>query len=143
MLAAGAMAVLGNWRPALIAFSGGLIAILAAALQRLALLPRGITLGDARRLGKGPYVTVQCPVDTQFVESLAAVVDELREATQGGKWEVNLPAFDTYCTAASQAVASGEHKKALAEYVHAISFMMNELREQRRRDARRRSSFDF
>jgi serine/threonine protein phosphatase PrpC len=143
MLAAGSMAVLGNWRPALIAGSGGLIAILAAALQRLALLPRGITLGDARRLGKGPYVTVQCPVDNQFVERLAVVVEELREATQDGKWAVNLPAFDTYCTAATQAVASGEHKKALAEYVHAISFMMNELREQRRRDVRRRSSFDF
>jgi hypothetical protein len=56
---------------------------------------------------------------------------------------VNLRAFDTHCTAATQAVASGEHKKALAEYVHAISFMMNELREHRRRDARRRSSFDF
>jgi hypothetical protein len=123
--------------------AGGLIAILAAALQRLALLPRGITLGEARRLGKGPYVTVKCPVDTHTVERLAEVVDELREATQDGQWQVNLAAFDAYCATAKRAVAEGQHKQGLAEYMHAVSFMMNELREQRRRDARRRSSFDF
>ena len=143
LLVAGAMAVIGNWRPALVAFAGALIAVLAAALQRLAVLPRGITLGEARRLGKGPYVSVACPVDVEFVERLEEVVKELREATQGGQWEVDLAAFDAYCMAATQAVAAGEFKNALAEYVHAISFMMSELREQRRREARRRSSLDF
>jgi protein phosphatase len=143
MLAAGSMAVLGNWRPALVALAGGLIATLAAALQRLALLPRGITLGDARRLGKGPYVSVKCPVDAQFVEGLSDVIDELREAAQDGPWQVNLAAFDAYCESARKALANGQPKQALAEYLHAVSFMMNEWREQRRRDARRRSSLDF
>ena len=143
LLVAGSMAVIGNWRPALVALVGGLIAVLAAALQRLALLPRGITLGEARRLGKGPYVTVECPVDVEFVERLEEVVEELRDATRGGQWEVDLAAFDAYCAAAKRAVATGEFKDALAAYMHAISFMMSELREQRRREARRRSSFDF
>ncbi len=132
-LAALAMAILGQLVPALIALGVGLVAALAAIVQRWILMPRAIALGETRRFGKGPYVTVDCPVNATFTDRLAALVTQLRSATEGEQWAVDLRGFDAQCRSAEQAAAQGQFQSALQDYVHAISFMMNELREQSHR----------
>ncbi len=132
-LAALAMAVLKQNSPALIALAVGLCATLAAIVQRWVLTPRGIAVGESRRFGKGPYVTVDCPVNATFTDRLAALVDQLRSATEGERWAVDLRGFDAQCQSAKQAAAKGQYRSALRDYVHAVSFMMSELREQSHR----------
>lgn len=133
LLAALAMAVLSHPQPALVALAVGLIAALGAMMQRWILMPRSIALGDARRFGKGPHVKVNCPVNADFTERLEALVDQLRSATDGESWAVDLQGFDDQCRAAREAAQAGRFQAALKDYVHAISFMMSELREQSRR----------
>ena len=132
-LVALAMAVLSKYTTALVALAVGLIAVLGAVIQRWIVMPRNIAIGEARRFGKGPYVTVACPVGAELIGRLAALVDQLRSATQGGHWVVNMQKFETQCRAAEQAAGSSQHVTALKRYISAISFMMSELREQARR----------
>ena len=133
LLAALAMAVLGNIPPAMVALGGGLIAILATIIQRWALLPRGIALGETRRLGRGPHVRIECPVNAEFTSKLASLVEQLRAATDESNWTVDLRPFNKHCAAAEEATRAAEFEAALRHYVHAISYMMAELREQSRR----------
>jgi PPM family protein phosphatase len=132
-LAALGMAVLGQNTPAAIALAGGLIAVLVAIVQRWNAASRGIALGETRRLGRGPHVRIECPVNAEFVGKLAALVDQLRSATDGGDWKVDLSGFNQHASSAEQAQRAGKHEQALQHYMHAISYMMAELREQSRR----------
>ncbi len=132
-LVALAMAVMENILPALVALSGGLISLVAAIIQRWLLMPRGIALGESRRFGKGPYVTVECPGNGKFVQKLAALVQQLRTATEEEGWAVDIHGFNAQCREAENAAQNSEYITALQKYVHAISFMMSELRKQSRR----------
>ncbi len=132
-LAALAMAVLGQRSPALVALAGGVITALVAVVQRWTTGSRGIALGESRRLGRGPHVRIECPVNGEFVGKLAALVDQLRSATEDGNWKVDLSGFNQHASRAQQASREGKHQEALQHYMHAISYMMAELREQSRR----------
>ncbi len=132
-LAALAMAVLRQIVPAMVALAGGLIAVLVAIVHRWHAAPRGIALGETRRLGRGPHVRIECPVNAEFVGKLAALVDQLRSATEGGDWKVDLGGFNQHGRRAEQATREGKFEEALKHYMHAISYMMAELREQSRR----------
>ncbi len=132
-LVALAMAVLGQRILALTALALGLIAVLGAIIQRWVLMPRNIALGDARRFGKGPYVTIECGVSADLTQRLAGLVEQLQSATEGNQWTVNQAEFVTQCDLAAQAAHAGKHDDALRKYIAAISFMMNELREQPQR----------
>jgi protein phosphatase len=133
LLAALGMTVSGHLQPAMAAFAAGLLALLSALARQWIAAPRGITLGESRRLGRGPHVRVECPVNAEFVQKLAGLLAQLRSATQEGKWRVNLDNFNQFGTLAEQATRNGRYDEALRHYVHAISFMMAELREQSRR----------
>lgn len=132
-LVALAMAAMRESQPALVSMAMGLIAVLAAIIHRWFIMPRSIALGASRRFGKGPYVSVDCPANTTITDRMAALVDQLRSATEGEQWAVDVQGFDTRCGTAEQAVAKTQYALALKHYVDAISFMMSELRKQSRR----------
>ena len=134
LLAALAMAVVEQTLPALVALAGGLIAVLAAIVRRWTVAPRGIPLGETRRLGRGPHVRIECPVNAEFVGRLAALTDQLRSATEGAELESRPRAGSTSCAVRpNRPRAKAQFEEALKHYVHAISYMMAELREQHRR----------
>ncbi len=133
LLAALAMAVLGHTMPALIALAGGIIAALVALWRQWAATPGGIELSETRRLGRGPYVHLECPVNAEFIQKLSVLVEQLRSATAGGDWRVDLGGFERLSAQAETAAQAGKYDEALTHYVHAISYMMAELREQSRR----------
>ena len=76
---------------------------------------------------------IECPVNAEFIGKLAALVDQLRSATEGGDWKVDLGGFNQHGKHAEQATREGKFEEALKHYMHAISYMMAELREQSRR----------
>jgi len=134
-LAALAMAVLERMEPALIALILACVATLVAVLRRWVLTPHHPSPGKASRYGKGPYVTVNSTANAGLTGKLAQLVDELRSATEEGQWSVDVQGFNVQCEAAEQAAGRNEHESALKHYVHAISYMMKELRRQgRQRD---------
>ncbi len=132
-LVALALAVLGNGTPAIAALAIGLIMTLVAITHRWISTPRGIALGESRRFGKGPYVKIECPVNAAFIEKLAALVQQLRAATEDHDWTVDVKGFNAHCEAAEKNGQQGQYEAALRDYIHAISFMMSELRKQGRR----------
>ncbi|MHB0956412.1 MAG: PP2C family protein-serine/threonine phosphatase [Pirellulaceae bacterium] len=132
-LAALALAMVRQLIPALVALGGGVMAALAAIVRRWTLAPRGIALGGSRRLGHGPHVRIECPINAEFIHKLAALVDQLRSATDGPDWKVDVSGFNQHGAQAEKAAREGKFEEALKHYVHAISFMMAELREQHRR----------
>jgi hypothetical protein len=89
-----------------------------------------VSLAGGRRLGHGPHTRTECVASGQFVDNLAAVVAELREAALSDKRSIDWPRFDHFCRQAVVAGEAGEHTQAVREYAHAISFMMQQLRSQ-------------
>jgi len=132
-LVALALAVVRQQAAAMLALGGGLIAVLVVILQHWASAPRGIALGESRRLGRGPHVRLECPVNAPFIARLAALCEQLRSATRDDAWIVDLGGFDQHARRAEAATAAGQYEEALRHYMHAISYMMAELREQSRR----------
>jgi hypothetical protein len=61
------------------------------------------------------------------------MMEELRQAAVDEDWTINWPPIDRHCQAAEKAAQARDHVQSLHQYAHAISYTMNELREQRRK----------
>lgn len=132
-LSAATMALVGYTWPSIVALCIGCATLAAAALRRWLPDSRKAEFGAAHMLGKGPYVRVKCPAGAKIIGKLALLAEQLRSATENTRWTVDLPGFNRLCENADKAAATAQFDTALKEYVHAITFMMNELREQKRR----------
>lgn len=93
--------------------------------------------GDAHpaggRFGRGPYRVYSCNADAKFTHTLSSLTQELREAAKAEKWGVDWEQFNTHCELAAKAAGEQNYTNAIREYCLAMSFMMSELRNQRRR----------
>jgi protein phosphatase len=131
--AAGALLAVGQ--PALAGIS--LVAGAALAAVAWVLVPgrvRGTPGGD-RLLGRGPYTSVVCTPSSELVSKLAGTLDELREATNEGEWEINWQPLEACCQQALAASRAGNFAEATRAYCRGISFVMNELRTQNAKKA--------
>ena len=89
--------------------------------------------GEGQRFGRGPYSARACVINNEFVDKLAKVVKQLREAATEENWAVDWSRFNQFD---ARAMACAEHKDyagAVREYGHAMSFMMAEIRNQRKK----------
>lgn len=85
------------------------------------------------RYGKAPYRQYQCPVNKQLIDKLTATCAELRQAATTGDWTVDWYEFNRHCEQAKQHAEAQQFAPAARALCLAISFMMGELRNQRRR----------
>lgn len=88
---------------------------------------------DGRPLGRGPYTACDCKADAQFVERLVDVTHQLRDAAVQEEWEIDWSHFNGHHDRAVAAVVASDYSVAVREHCHAISFMMGELKSQRKR----------
>ena len=86
---------------------------------------------------------VQSPASAAFVEKLADMVRQLAAATEEEKWSIDRPRFDDYCRRAADATRAKQYSQALREYARALSFMMQQLRSQRKKKASDPSAIDL
>lgn len=88
---------------------------------------------EGRPLGRGPYASFDATPDASFVARLTELAQQLRDAASNEQWTIEWGPFNSYV---EKAVAAGDdHREAVQNYARAISFMMNQLRQQRRKQA--------
>jgi len=124
-------AAMEYWLAALICLGGAIVSGIIAMAVRYG------DGGEASRfrgqaLGKGPYTACKAAANGEFVGRLERIVDELREAATQEKWAVEWNRFNAYQAQAAGAKKAADYPRSIREYFHAISFMMGQLKHQRR-----------
>lgn len=110
---------------------GTLIAGAAVLVRRFG--GSGERAATGQRLGRGPHTSRACPTNNDFVDKLAKVVAQLREAATEENWSIDWTRFNTFDSRAMSAAERKDYLEAVREYGHAICFMMDEIRGQRRK----------
>ena len=85
------------------------------------------------RLGKGPHRSYVCNPTPEFVAQLAQIIEPLREEASQQKWDIDWTRFNNFCSEAKASAAKNDFAGAVRANCHAISFMMEELRNQRQK----------
>ena len=111
---------------------GAVVTGVVAWIQRSAVREPPYAL-DARPLGRGPYASADCTPDAPFVNRLAEIVGQLRQAAANEDWTIDWHAFNSHGQQAAAAGQAGNYAEGVRAYCRAISFMMSELRKQRGR----------
>jgi protein phosphatase len=88
-------------------------------------------LAPGGKLGKGPYVKVECQPGATLVAELAKLVNQLRDAATEGNWSLDWSKFNAFSRQAEGEAQKGDHTQAVRDYARAMRAMMNELRNQR------------
>ncbi|HEV2971420.1 MAG TPA: PP2C family serine/threonine-protein phosphatase [Pirellulales bacterium] len=118
--------------PAIVCLVLGVGLITFAILQRMTPPDETKYLTPGARLGRGPHATIDCAPNEAIVGNLSQLLDQLREAAGDGQWDVDWTKFDGYAQQGRAAVQRRDFSGAIREYVHALRFMMNQLRTQGR-----------
>ena len=83
--------------------------------------------------GGGPYRTYPAALSLDFTGRLSKMAHELRDAAEEENWNIDWTQFNHHTEAAEQAAGKQDFQSAVRNYCLAISFMMSELRTQRKR----------
>jgi len=133
VLAGAGIALAGAYPLAALAAGAGLICLCVGLVLQGVFSSSENQLSGDRRLGEGPYTRTACKVGPEFVQHLAEMTTELRQATVDKQWTVDLVEYDRLCQSASSAAQSNQLVPAMQGYGRALSFLMRELRKKRRR----------
>ena len=119
----------------IVAMGSGALALIAGLIVMVRWLGTSDTAGEpsGERFGKGPHTSKVCLTNNAFVDKLAKVVDQLREAATEENWSIDWHRFNGFDARALAAAERKNYIDAVHEYGHAISFMMREIRGQRRK----------
>lgn len=135
LLGALALLILELWPVAAVLGGLSLIAALVAVVLRFRPLPASAPVANGKRLGKGPYTTLNCPPNKDFIGKLADIVKEIRTTATEKRWRVNWSRVDEFLALASAAAKKSDLATAVREHAHALSFVMEELRRQNDKQA--------
>jgi protein phosphatase len=136
LLGALVLAITGKPLPATIAALGAVVALLVGLLsyQRDRRVG-GVSLGEGRRLGGGPYTDTSCVPPKQSVILLRGITTELRTAPLNESWTIDWSPFDKHCSTGHASEEAGEHVQAMRSYAQAIRHLMEEVRAAQNREA--------
>jgi len=122
--------------PAIVSAVGGVVSIIVGIVLRFRRSGKAETsVGGDQPFGKGPHGHAICKPGDELVATLSTILEELREAAEESQWQVRWNRFDNYKRCAVDAANSKDFPEAVRYYAKAISFMMEELRNQQRRQA--------
>jgi protein phosphatase len=135
ILGASALAALGFFAMgqviiAFIAFLAAVGAGVAAITQRQALTHEGWAV-PGKRYGRGPYVTCDCAPNEDFINRLADMMVQLRDAAAKEGWQIDWHRFNQFISRAETARQSSDFTSSGREYLRAISFLMTQLKQQK------------
>ncbi len=129
-LATAMAAVMAQWWVALGCLAGtGLTAAAALVIRYGGQSESGF---DGKLLGKGPHTVCKVAADSEFVDRLEQIVRELRDAATHDDWSIDWSRFNALQSQAAAAKKDAQHARAVREHFHAIRFMVDQLKHQRR-----------
>jgi protein phosphatase len=143
LLAALVLAVARYYAAALVSVLVGAASGVAALLQSLSRQQAAPASAHQGPYGKGPYATFECTPNADAVQSASQLATQLREATRNEHWTLDWGHFNSLCETAGKAASNGDFRTAVRNYALAISFMMNEVRNQKKTDQRDKSVLDM
>lgn len=114
-----------------------LVALLVTAGTVIAIMSRYWGAADRRsrienrRFGRGPYVTCQCEPNADILARLTNIIGQLRDAATKEKWSVDWAGVEQFTAQAASASQSGNLVDAARADLHAITFLMAQLRQQK------------
>jgi serine/threonine protein phosphatase PrpC len=118
-----------NWETALLP-GVALIGCLIYVFIRMIMASGGATLGSVNRFGKGPHTRTACSSGPEFSKQLAGTIDELQAGAQKQDWKVDWARWKALVTEAESAVQEKNYSHSIRAYGRAISFLMEQLRNQ-------------
>lgn len=122
-----------QWLAAGVCGLGAVVALAIAALQGVPGSGRYLVAGQ--RIGRGPYTETTLSPRGDFLQKLFATSNDLRDAAEGGQWEINWKRFDQLRETSERARQSGDWQAAVRDATRAISFLLQELRTQTHKKA--------
>jgi PPM family protein phosphatase len=124
-----------NPLPAMIAATGGLIALIVGFVVRHRGRTPGVALGNGRRLGKGPYAQVNCPPIELSLQKLATFARDLRNSSAAANLKIDWADYDRLCQEAAGHAQSSRHREAMHAYARAVRSLMQAIRESQNSEA--------
>lgn len=115
---------------AVIAVVAAAIVILVMGIIKLSAKDTVETNGQPAVNRRGPYKSKKCVAGKDFLDKLAQLAKQLDEAADEKHFAVDREKFKAGVEAAENCIRGSDPTRATREYLHAISFMMQELRRQ-------------
>jgi protein phosphatase len=108
-------------------------ALLAAVVQRSRGSGGGSAIMPSGALGRGPYRSLVCSPNAEMLDRLSKLIDPVRQMAVEQQWSINWSVVDEHRQLSSDAAASGDYSTALREICRAMTLLMRDVRDQRRR----------
>lgn len=120
----------GNWQTSILTgiVAGGSFIFLMIRLIMGAISGQHVT--PNKRFGKGPYTRYGCASSAQFAKQLAEMLRKLQEGALRENWTVDWAQLKALTSHAESATNNQDHSTAIRSYGRAVSFLMDQLRNQ-------------
>ena len=90
----------------------------------------GDTVTQGKAFGKAPYTRTMCPSGGDVAKQLSGILKQLQAGAVRKDWKVDWKHLKSLISEAKTALKGGDHSKAIRSYGQAISFLMDQLRNQ-------------
>ena len=90
---------------------------------------------SSKPFGKGPYMQMACSSGEQFSGQLAKMIGKIKKGAQEQDWAIDWAALEKLIKNAEAATAKKDHSGAIRLYGRAVSFLMDQLRNQNANDS--------
>lgn len=89
---------------------------------------------SSKPFGKGPYMRMACSSGEQFSSQLAKMIRKVKKGAEDQKWSIDWSALDKLVKGAEAATAKNDHSGSIRHYGRAVSFLMDQLKNQNASD---------
>lgn len=128
LLGALVLGITGNWLSALLSACGAGLSLVLAQFSRRRNRGSGVSLGDGRRLGQGPYTDTPC----SSVAQVAATMGEMTRELRGGSHHnagLDWSEFNAAAAVGEENERSGKFAEAVRCYSRAFRALMQRVRD--------------
>lgn len=119
-----------NWQAAVFPAILSLGALVFAIWQTVSSTSSGEEVTPDKRFGKGPYTRYSCASSAQFAKQIAEMLRKLQEGALRENWKVDWPQLKKLIGQAEEATKNKDHSTSIRSYGRALSFLMDQLRNQ-------------
>jgi serine/threonine protein phosphatase PrpC len=120
---------MGQWIFAGLTFLAAAGAGIAALVQRYG-GGESAWAGGGRRFGRSPYVDTDCTPNEDLLARWSTIVQELRDAAEHERWDIDWAGFRPILAHAESARAEADCFTSAREYLQAINYLMEQLKRQ-------------